>query len=250
MVYDGTNLTVYRNGNSGPNGGIASQAVTAPLGGYAGYQDGILIGSELAQPGNRTWNGMLDDVAVFAGALTKNQVATVTDLAGDPDITFTGTITVTRPFSPNSVTVSPKAFVEDADARWKVTPNPSKLTFNGSGSQPFTIVVSAPANLSAGATFDVVFNATATGLLYYNTVSTVGYIEVLQYYKLGQYASSEVIHIKQDDSRTLNFTVQNRGNGEDSVAIVLGNEAELELPSVQTYAKRLAATATAARGVL
>ena len=94
VVYDGANLTVYRNGNSGPNGGIASQAVTAPLGGYAGYQDGILIGSELAQPGNRTWNGMLDDVAVFNIALSQDQIQTV--MGGDfsayippPDLSIT-----------------------------------------------------------------------------------------------------------------------------------------------------------------
>ena len=81
VVYDGANLTVYRDGNSGPNGGIASQAVTARLGGYPGYQDGILIGSELAQSGNRTWNGMLDDVAVFNIALSQEQIQTV--MGGD-----------------------------------------------------------------------------------------------------------------------------------------------------------------------
>ena len=81
VVYDGASLTVYRNGNSGPDGGLASQAVTAPLGGYVGFQDGILIGSELAQPGNRTWNGMLDDVAVFSIALSQAQVQTV--MGGD-----------------------------------------------------------------------------------------------------------------------------------------------------------------------
>jgi hypothetical protein len=81
-VYDGTNLTVYRNGNSGPNGGMASQPVSAPLGGYVGYQDGILIGSELApQPANRTWNGLLDDVAVFNIALSQAQIQTV--MGGD-----------------------------------------------------------------------------------------------------------------------------------------------------------------------
>jgi hypothetical protein len=81
VVYDGTNLAVYRNGNSGTNGGLASQAVTAPLGGYVGYQDGILIGTELAQPANRTWNGMLDDVAVFNIALSQAQIQTV--MGGD-----------------------------------------------------------------------------------------------------------------------------------------------------------------------
>jgi hypothetical protein len=81
VVYDGTNLSVYRDGNTGPNGGFASQAVTAPLGGYPGFQDAILIGSELDQSGDRTWNGMLDDVAVFNIALSQSQIQTV--MAGD-----------------------------------------------------------------------------------------------------------------------------------------------------------------------
>ena len=175
---------------------------------------------------------LIPEVKVELDTGQESQVASVTDLAGDPDITFTGTITVTRPFSPNAVTVTPNAYVEDADARWRVTPNPSKLTFNGSGSEPFSIVISAPANLSGGATFKVTFNATASGLLYYNTLSDAGYIEVLQYFKLGHFASSEVIHIKQGDSRTLNFTVQNRGNGDDTVNIALGNEAELGMRGI------------------
>jgi hypothetical protein len=81
VVYDGTNLTLYRDGNQGPNGGVASQAVTAPLAGYPGYQDAILIGSELAQPASRTWNGLLDDVAVFSIALSQSQIQTV--MTGD-----------------------------------------------------------------------------------------------------------------------------------------------------------------------
>ncbi|HUD83904.1 MAG TPA: hypothetical protein VMQ67_10395, partial [Candidatus Saccharimonadales bacterium] len=40
-----------------------------------------LIGSELAQPGNRTWNGLLDDVAVFNIALSQSQIQTV--MSGD-----------------------------------------------------------------------------------------------------------------------------------------------------------------------
>lgn len=79
VVYDGTNITVYRNGNQGPNGGMASLPLSppSPLGGYFGFQDGILIGSELAQSGNRTWNGMLDDEAVFNVALSQAQIQTV-----------------------------------------------------------------------------------------------------------------------------------------------------------------------------
>jgi hypothetical protein len=81
VVYDTTNLSVYRDGNTGPNGGFASQPVTAPLGEYYRYQDGIFIGSELAQSGDRTWNGLLDDVAVFNIALTQSQIQTV--MSGD-----------------------------------------------------------------------------------------------------------------------------------------------------------------------
>jgi hypothetical protein len=72
---------VYRDGNTGPNGGFASQPVTAAIGGYLGFQDAILIGTELAQDADRTWNGLLDDVAVFNIALSQSQIQTV--MAGD-----------------------------------------------------------------------------------------------------------------------------------------------------------------------
>jgi hypothetical protein len=81
VVYDGTNLSLYRNGNTGPNGGFASQPVTAAIGGYLGFQDAIIIGTELAQDPDRTWNGLLDDVAVFNIALTQSQIQTV--MSGD-----------------------------------------------------------------------------------------------------------------------------------------------------------------------
>jgi hypothetical protein len=81
VTYDGTNITVYRNGNTGPQGGIASQPVNAALGGYLGYSDAILIGTELAQTGDRNWNGMLDDIAVFNIPLSQAQIQTV--MGGD-----------------------------------------------------------------------------------------------------------------------------------------------------------------------
>ena len=81
IVYDGTNITVYRDGNTGPEGGVASQPVSAALGGYLGYSDAILIGTELAQTADRNWNGMLDDVAVFNIPLSQAQIQTV--MGGD-----------------------------------------------------------------------------------------------------------------------------------------------------------------------
>jgi hypothetical protein len=80
VIYDGTNLTIYRNGDQGTHGGAATNAVTAALG-YVGYTGAVRIGSEVGQPASRTWNGMLDDVAVFAGALTKTEILTV--MGGD-----------------------------------------------------------------------------------------------------------------------------------------------------------------------
>jgi hypothetical protein len=80
VVYDGTNLTFYLNGDQGPEGGVASQAVNAALA-YAGYQGAVVIGSEIDQPANRNWCGMLDDVAMFSGALTQSQIQTV--MTGD-----------------------------------------------------------------------------------------------------------------------------------------------------------------------
>ena len=80
VVYDGTNLTIYRNGNQGVNGDTAAQAVTAALG-YGSYAGSVLLGSELAQPGAKTWNGLLDDVAIFAGALSQADIQTV--MSGD-----------------------------------------------------------------------------------------------------------------------------------------------------------------------
>jgi len=75
VVYDGTNLNVYLNGNEA-GGGYAFMPVVSSLG-FVGYQGAVLIGSELDQPASANWNGMLDDVAIFAGALTQAQVQTV-----------------------------------------------------------------------------------------------------------------------------------------------------------------------------
>ena len=54
--------------------------VTTPLA-FPGYTGAIVIGSELDQAGTVNWNGMLDDVAVFDGALTQSQIDTV--MTGD-----------------------------------------------------------------------------------------------------------------------------------------------------------------------
>ena len=51
VVYDGTNITLYRDGNQGPHGGVASQPVTAYLEYGSPDQGAILIGSEFDTTG-------------------------------------------------------------------------------------------------------------------------------------------------------------------------------------------------------
>ncbi|HUD47495.1 MAG TPA: LamG-like jellyroll fold domain-containing protein [Candidatus Baltobacteraceae bacterium] len=154
VVYDGTNLSVYLDGNQGPKGGLASQPVTAALGGYLGFQDAILIGSELDQPGNRTWNGLLDDVAVFNIALSQSQIQTV--MAGDfsafvpkPPLTISsssGNISLSWPAA--QATFQLQSTTNLTAASWSNVPSPpaqigSTLTVSlpdGAGTQYFRLV--------------------------------------------------------------------------------------------------------------
>ncbi len=80
VVYDGTNFYRLPQWQPSPNGGVASQLVTAALG-FVGYQGAIRLVPRLDQPASANWNGMLDDVAMFAGALTQAQIQTV--MSGD-----------------------------------------------------------------------------------------------------------------------------------------------------------------------
>jgi hypothetical protein len=80
MVYDGRNLTLYRNGNQGALGGKVSIPVNASLN-FPGYAGAVQIGSELDIDAGRNWNGLLDDVAIFTGALNESQLQTV--MSGD-----------------------------------------------------------------------------------------------------------------------------------------------------------------------
>jgi len=126
VVYDGTNLTIYRNGNQGAQGGTASMAVTAPLG-YAGYTGAVLIGSELAQAGYKTWNGLLDDVAIFAGALTEAEIRTV--MTGDFSAHLGGPAHILS--QPQSQTVHEGATVTFTVAAQGLAPLSYQWHFNG-----------------------------------------------------------------------------------------------------------------------
>ncbi len=126
VVYDGTNLIIYRNGNQGANGGVASNPVTAALG-YSGYTGSIVIGSELAQSANRNWNGMLDDVAVFGGALTEAEILKV--MSGDFSAHLGGPAHILA--QPQSRTVPPGTDVSFTVQAQGLAPLTYQWYFNG-----------------------------------------------------------------------------------------------------------------------
>ncbi|HUK84011.1 MAG TPA: LamG-like jellyroll fold domain-containing protein [Verrucomicrobiae bacterium] len=81
LVYDGSSLMMYRNGNDpAKGGGVYSVPVTASLN-IANYTGALTIGSQINLDPNRNWNGMLDDFAVFRGALSESEVRTI--MTGD-----------------------------------------------------------------------------------------------------------------------------------------------------------------------
>jgi len=84
LVYDGTNVTMYRNGNEpAQGGGVFSYPITASLN-FDGYAGSLTIGSQVdfgILSGGRNWNGMLDDFAVFNAALSQSEIRTI--MTGD-----------------------------------------------------------------------------------------------------------------------------------------------------------------------
>ena len=80
LVYDGQSLALYRNGNLSAQGGaktsipVRSSVAFTDHGGYAGA---LQIGSVNNEPADHNWNGLIDDFAVFTGALDESQVQLV-----------------------------------------------------------------------------------------------------------------------------------------------------------------------------
>jgi hypothetical protein len=80
LVYDGQSLTLYRNGNQSSQGGAkTSLPARASVGfdDHGGYQGALEIGSVLNEPTDHNWNGLIDDFAVFTGALNETELAAV-----------------------------------------------------------------------------------------------------------------------------------------------------------------------------
>ena len=80
LVYDGQSLTLYRNGNASAQGGaktaipVRSSVAFTDHGGYTGA---LQIGSVNNEPSDHNWNGLIDDFAIFTGALSETQIRAV-----------------------------------------------------------------------------------------------------------------------------------------------------------------------------
>ncbi|MDG2380406.1 MAG: PEP-CTERM sorting domain-containing protein [Pirellulaceae bacterium] len=93
IVYDGSaaedNFKLYRDGDQGPNGGLRTWTVDSALEGFDaedGVPGAVQIGAQthptlppkdMSLP--RNFHGNFDDVAIFNGALTKDEIATIMD---------------------------------------------------------------------------------------------------------------------------------------------------------------------------
>jgi hypothetical protein len=81
LVYDGRNLTLYKNGNNPAKSGAKTSVPAQGSVAFNGYDGSFQIGSVLNEPLNHNWNGLLDDFAIFTGALSEGQIQTV--MGGD-----------------------------------------------------------------------------------------------------------------------------------------------------------------------
>jgi len=183
-------------------------------------------------PADRADAQIVTEIVVTVSPSTEQQNVAVTDLDSD-NVTFALSVSVSRPvplpFTP--ITVTPTAFIADL-AGWGAVISPENARFNGSGSAEFVADIIIPANLSAGRLISVDFSATVEGAVLFNLVPDEGLVTVLPYYKIGRTYSTEARTFNQGDRGSLNFTITNRGNGEDTIEIVLGDEAGLELRGI------------------
>ena len=76
VVYDGSSVTLYRNANQGVNGGKMVVPTTEVLD-FQGYVGSLKVGGRNGLSPNQNWRGLIDEVAVFNGALREEDIQTV-----------------------------------------------------------------------------------------------------------------------------------------------------------------------------
>jgi hypothetical protein len=173
LVYDGTNLTLYRNGNlSGQGGAKSAIPVHSAINhsDYGGYHGSIQIGT-MPNMVNRNWNGMIDDFAVFSGALSESEVRTV--MTGDFSAYLTGSPTIVQQPANQRVDQGlPATFTVVASSTVPLT---YQWRFNEkdiAGATNSTLTVTNAQNSNAG-TYAVAVHSSAGTTLSSNAVLTV-----------------------------------------------------------------------------
>ena len=173
LVYDGTNLTLYRNGNlSGQGGAKSSVPVHAAINhsDYGGYHGSIQIGT-MPNMLNRNWNGMIDDFAVFKGALSESEVRTV--MTGDFSAYLSGLPKIVQ--QPVDQPVNQGLTASFAVVASSTLPMTYQWWFNGAdlaGATNSTLTVTNAQNSNAG-TYAVAVHSSAGPTLSRNAVLTV-----------------------------------------------------------------------------
>jgi hypothetical protein len=173
----------------------------------------------------------ITNIAVTVKPSQVQQNASITDLTS-ANLTFDLTVTFTTPLPRPAVTVKPVARFEAGATGWDAWFNPTEYRFNGTGSTEFVAGVFVPANLSAGLTVHITFDATTEDVVIYNTQPATAFVSILPYYKIGRSYSTGALHVSQGGSRTFNFTITNRGNSDDTILITLEEEAALQAQGV------------------
>ncbi len=111
---------------------------------------------------------------------------------------------------------------------WAVSFDPPSLTFTASESKEFIATVTVPVGLAAAAFYTLEFTASTGDLLLYDVTSDTARVTIAQYYKISRQYSTEPITVKQGELVEFNFTVENRGNGDDTFLLEVANLMELE----------------------
>ncbi len=169
----------------------------------------------------------LSEIKVTILEADRDQTAHPTDVANDR-LTFQGDVALDRLYwIGTTVEITLELEMSDVSPIWEAFFHPEVLTYTASSVQNFTATIVVPENQPAGAFHNLLFNVTATGLLFPNIEPGSAQVVIAQYYKIGRQYSTAPLRVTQGDLIDFNITLANRGNGDDTFLLVVSNEAEL-----------------------
>jgi len=184
---------------------------------------GVMAASEGSQ-------GQISTIDVDLDPSVRDLTARPTDTENDL-LEFDGCLTLNRePFWPpgSSVVIDLGLRMVGVGEVWAVSFDPPSLTFTASESKAFSATVTVPVGLAAAAFYTLEFTASTEDLLVVEVTSDTARVTIAQYYKISRQYSTQPITVKQGELVEFNFTVENRGNGDDTFLFEVANLMELE----------------------